>query len=165
MKKIVSGRSKIAGLGIFAGEIIRKGEVIAYLRGRKRHLHIRSKRDARVGPVWIGISARTWIDPLWPFSRINHSCDPSAGFTGLTTCRARRALLKGEEITIDYATTESSPYWSMTCSCRAKNCRKVIRSVQFLPYHVFKSYLPYIPTYFQNVYRNAFKKKYGNKKA
>ena len=163
MKKIYIGKSKIAGRGMCAGEDIKRGELIALLRGPVRHLHIKTKRDARIGPTWIGISARRWIDPMWPFNRINHSCDANSGFQGSVRCRALRTIRKGEEITLDYSTTESSPLWTIRCSCKAKRCRKVIRSIQFLSYDVFKSYLPYIPTYFQKIYRRSRKNKHGTR--
>lgn len=153
MKKIITRASGIHNKGIFATRDIRRGELIDYIRGPLRHLHIKSKEDADIGPDWIGVSARTWINPKWPFNYINHSCNPSAGIEGKIRCRAMRDIKKGEEITMDYATTEVSPFWKMRCQCKQPHCRKVIRAIQFLPNRRFKAYLPFVPTYFQKVYR------------
>lgn len=152
MKKIITRASRIHNKGIFATRDIRRGELIDYVRGSLRHLHIRSRKEAAIGPDWIGVSARAWINPKWPFSYINHSCNPSAGIEGKIRCRAMRDIRKGEEVTIDYSTTEASPFWEMRCRCRQPNCRKVVRAIQFLPYSRFKKYLPFVPTYFQKVY-------------
>ena len=152
MKKIITRTSPIHDKGIFATRDICRGELIDYVRGSPRHLYIRSKKDADIGPDWIGVSARVWINPRWPFNYINHSCNPSAGIEGKIRCRAMRDIRKGEEITMDYATTEASPFWEMQCRCKQPNCRKVIRAIQFLPSGSFKKYLPFVPTYFQKVY-------------
>lgn len=152
MKKVVIRASGIHNKGMFAAKDIRRGELIDYVRGPLRHLRIRGKHDADMGPDWIGVSARTWIDPRLPFNYINHSCNPSAGIEGKIRCRALRNIRKGEEITMDYTTTESSPFWEMKCTCKQPNCRKVIRAIQFLPSSSFKKYLPFVPTYFQKVY-------------
>ena len=152
MKKFVIRSSGIHNRGMLATKDIRRGELIDYVRGQRRHLYIRSKHDADIGPDWIGVSARTWINPKWPFNYINHSCSPSAGIEGRIRCRALRDIRKGEEITMDYATTEASPFWEMRCLCKQPNCRKVIRAIQFLPRSRFNAYLPFVPTYFQKVY-------------
>ncbi len=152
MKRLKIGKSSISGKGILAREDIKRGEVIAYVHGPKKYLWIRTKKDANTGANWIGLSARIWIDPRWPFNYINHSCNPSGGIQGKTTFRAMRDIRKGEEITMDYATTECSPLWEMKCLCGEKNCRKTIRSIQSLSKSRFSQYLPMIPTYFQKVF-------------
>lgn len=152
MKKTVVRESGIHKKGIFATKDIKQGELIDYVRGPLRYLHVKSKEHADIGPDWIGISARRWIDPKWPFNYINHSCNPNAGIEGKVRCRAMRDIRKGEEITMDYATTEATPHWEMKCHCKQPNCRKIIRPVQFLPYRRFKAYLPFVPTYFQRIY-------------
>lgn len=56
---------------------------------------------------------------------INHSCDPNCGLKGPLKIVAMRDIKPGEEITYDYAMSESAKY-KMTCLCRSKNCRKII---------------------------------------
>jgi SET domain-containing protein len=57
---------------------------------------------------------------------MNHSCDPNTWWADDNTMIARRDIAEGEEITYDYATTEISVPFSMTCLCGADNCRGVI---------------------------------------
>jgi uncharacterized protein len=152
MKHLKIGKSLISAKGILAQENIKKGEIIAYVRGPKKHLWVHTKQDANLGPNWIGMSARVWVDPSWPFNYINHSCNPNGGIQGKTRFRAMRDIRKGEEITMDYSTTECSPLWEMKCLCGEKNCRKTIRSIQFLTRARFNSYLPFVPTYFKKVF-------------
>lgn len=96
-----------------------------------------------------------WIDPVPPFTFLNHSCDPTAGIRGTVSVVAMRDLTAGDEITIDYATIEGDPLWEMACCCGAANCRKVVRSIHFLPEAQFWSYLPFVPAYFQRLHRSA----------
>jgi hypothetical protein len=155
MKKIHVGRSKIAGLGIIASKNIRKGELVTILRGPVRYVRVQTKKQAQFGATWIGRTKYTWFDPKAPLHRLNHSCDPTVGIHGQRRMYALRDITKGEEITIDYSTIEPQRLWSMQCSCRTKHCRKTIKGIEFLPYTVYRRYLPYIPTYFQNMYRKS----------
>lgn len=58
---------------------------------------------------------------------MNHSCDPNmASLPDLWTGIALRDIEAGEELTYDYATTDSE-YANFECACGAANCRKIIR--------------------------------------
>lgn len=152
MKKIYIRDSTIEGKGIIAAENIKKGEVIQYIKGKERVLQIKSKADSLSYPNWIGVGKNRWIEVEYPIQYLNHSCKPNAGIKGRVTIVALKNIRKDEEITIDYSTTECDVLWEMACACGAGGCRRTIRSIQFLPYKQFKSYLPYIPTYFRDVY-------------
>ncbi len=151
-RKTVLGKSPIHGKGVLAFRDIKKDEIIFYIKGEIRHLKINSPKDSEVGPCWIGIKNETWIDPISPAVYLNHSCNPNAGIRGKVTLRASKDINKGEEIIIDYSTTECDEFWSFTCHCGAKNCRKKVRSIQYLDKKTFNKYLPYIPKYFQMIY-------------
>ena len=56
---------------------------------------------------------------------INHSCDPNCGIRGSLEIVAMRDIAAGEEITFDYAMSESSDL-HMECSCSSAHCRRVI---------------------------------------
>ncbi|MDO8514107.1 MAG: SET domain-containing protein-lysine N-methyltransferase [bacterium] len=157
MKKVAVLRSKIHGKGFFVVKPTKKGAVVGILRGKlRKNVRVsRNGRDASSHPDWIGIGENTWLDPSPPYKFINHSCNPSAGIKGKVTMIAQRNLKAGDEVTLDYSTIEEDTRWHMKCSCRSRNCRKVIRSIQFLPYTTYKRYLPYIPAYFQKLYSKA----------
>lgn len=158
MKHIYIRTSKIDGMGVAAGEDIKKGDVIQHIKGEARFLSIKSKEDSLSYPNWIGIGKNQWIDPDYPNQFLNHSCDPNAGIKGKVTMVALKDIKEGEEITIDYAIIEGDDLWEMPCSCGSKNCRKVVRSIQHLPETQFKKYMPYIPTYFKNLYTRTHSK-------
>lgn len=155
MKHIYTCTSKIHGIGMNIGESAKKGEVISPIKGVLKFKIEKGKKDALANPDWVGIAKNQWIDPAKPYKFLNHSCNPSAGIKGKVTLVALRDMNEGDEITIDYSTIEGNPLWEMKCACGAPNCRKLIRSVQFLPKDTFEGYLPYVSTYFKNIYLKA----------
>lgn len=152
MKKIYKAHSPIAGQGIFAGEDFKKGEFITFLRGRRLRWKYHHSSDNTKCANWFGVGRDLWIDPDFPLSHINHSCNPNTGLQGMVTLRALRPIRKGEELTFDYSSAEAEKEWTMRCHCGAPQCRKVIRSIQFLPKKTYQKYLPMIPRYFQKIY-------------
>jgi SET domain-containing protein len=154
MKHVYHATSKIDGLGVFAGEDIKTGEVIQPIRGKMKFYAVKTKKDSQAYPDWIGVGKNQWIDPEKPFKFINHSCSPNAGVKGKVQMTAIKDIKEGEEITLDYSIIEGDPMWEMPCNCGAPNCRKIIRSIQFIPESQFNKYLPYIPKYFQSLYYN-----------
>lgn len=153
MKHIYIATSSIHGKGIRAGENINKGDIISRIKGPLKFKINKDRNDAIGHPDWVGVKKDIWIDPLKPHKFLNHSCDPVAGMRGLTLI-AIKNLREGEEITIDYSIIEGDFLWEMNCSCNSKNCRGIIRSIQFLPIKTFKKYLPNIPAYFRKIYEN-----------
>lgn len=149
-------KSGIHGYGVFTNEPLKKGQFIAELRGSRvtheNHIHGQSNRY----PDWIGVGKNTWIDPIDEFQYLNHSCDPNAGLKGdkILKMYAMRDIAQGEEITIDYSTTEDDLNYCIENNEQPHEYyREYISSIQTLPVEVFKRYLPYIPDHFQKVYK------------
>lgn len=157
MDKIYIGKSKIQGRGIFAKKDIKKGERVGIIKGETIRFKIKNKKDSKVGPNRVGIGKDLWIETEKPLIYTNHSCDPNMGISGRVIFIALRNIKKDEELTFDYSIQGEDKFWQMKCGCGAKNCRKVICSIQFLPVKTFKKYLPYIPTYFKKVYMKYHK--------
>lgn len=152
MEKCYIGKSNIHGKGIIAACDLNKDEKLFHIKGKIIDFVVKNKKDALSGPLMIGYGKNKWIDPDDFSKYLNHSCNPSCGIKGRITLIAMRNIKKGEEITIDYSITEMEPLWEMKCKCGAKQCRKIIKSVQFLPLNLFKKYNSYIPTLFSKYY-------------
>ena len=156
--KLVVLESPIHGYGVFSTEPLRRGQFIAELRGsRVRYEPTIYGQSNRYGD-WIGIGKNTWIDPIDEFQYLNHSCNPTAGLKGTRKLRlyALRDVAPGEEITIDYSTTEEDPdYCFETSEPDSPHKRRFVGPIQTLPEAVYMSYLPFIPRYFQKVYERA----------
>jgi len=148
--------SGIAGKGVFTKKSFKNGQTILLLKGQQREFIVKNKDDALVGPNWVGVGKNLWIDVEDGVVRyINHSCNPNMGIKGRVTFTALRNISVGEEVVFDYSITEEDLLWRMKNGENetTKNCRPIICSIQSLPPEVYESYLPYIPTYFQKVYR------------
>jgi hypothetical protein len=62
---------------------------------------------------------------------MNHSCDPNTWFVDDTLMVARRDIKKGEEVTYDYATSETAESFVLHCKCGTPNCRKAVRGTDY----------------------------------
>ncbi len=149
MKYIEVKKSKIDGNGLFVNRNVKRGQFVSFLKGKVCKKENQSKEDSLDNPCWVGVGKNEWLDPAYPFKFINHSCNPSVGIRGRVTLVALRDMKPGDEITFDYSITEIDPNWYMNCKCGEKNCRKKIRSIQYLPKKILKRYFPFIPTYFR----------------
>jgi hypothetical protein len=124
---IMIGDSTIHGQGMIALRTFYPGDVITKLTGPLvRGVHPRDE-----GPNWVGIGPATWIDPDAPIACLNHSCTPNAAFGRHRALFATEAIMPGDEIAIDYSTTECDPHWHMDCNCRAPQCRKRLYAIQY----------------------------------
>lgn len=151
-KDLYVSNSGIHGSGIFTKKDIDRGDTIFILKGKRFQKINKTIKDTLGNPNWVGIKKNTWINPAGMFEFINHSCGPNMGIKGSVTFVALRNIKAGEELTFDYSITETDKKWRFNCKCGSRNCRKVVRSVQFLPKKVFNRYSPYVPEYFKKVY-------------
>jgi SET domain-containing protein len=128
--RVISAPSLIEGRGVFAaaripgrrkiGEVT--GEIISVRAARKR-----AKGRCRI--CLIDLSNTHALDCTGgnALRLLNHSCRSNAF---LRICRdrvevyAKRAIRKGEEITVDYV--ESAHSGGMKCGCGQKGCRDTI---------------------------------------
>lgn len=164
MKHIYIRTSPIEGMGVFAGENITPGGVIQHIKGEARFLTVTSKEESLSYPNWIGVGHNKWIDPDYPNQFLNHSCNPNASVSGRIVIGkdkiakgrydivALKRIREGEEVLIDYAVIEGDDLWEMPCACGSTNCRKIVRSINFMPEKQLRKYLPYVPEYFKNLY-------------
>lgn len=160
MSNVYIKKSRIAGNGIFAKKNIKKGEFLFEVGGRiKRGAYgpdsnQKFQRYLSIWPNSITVGKNIWLNPYSsnPWRYINHSCNPNSIRKGKTIIIAFKDIKKDVEITIDYSVTEEDPEWSMKCKREEKLCRKVIKSVQFLPKKVFLKYKSYLPLFLRKSY-------------
>ncbi len=124
-RKIYIGHSRIHGEGMFAGKHFEPGDLLCQLSGKAVFGAVTED-----GPNYIGLGPDVWIDPIAPLDRINHHCTPNAAFGAHRKLRALRIIHPGEEITLDYSTTEADPDWWMQCACQSPDCRHVLYAIQ-----------------------------------
>lgn len=63
-----------------------------------------------------------------PGEQVNHSCSPSCRLRNAVQLVAARDLEPGDEITYDYATSDTAPYDEFACDCLSASCRGTVRA-------------------------------------
>jgi len=119
------------GKGLFARDVIRKGEVVFVKSGHILNWEKTKKFADELGDYYLQIHNEFYLSPTTKDEVqntaifINHSCEPNVGPDGQITFIALRDIKAGEELCYDYAMTTAHPY-KLSCNCRSKNCRKII---------------------------------------
>ena len=122
----VRDRDVTGGHGIFANAAIEPGELIGMWSGRiiTRDRLESLPEDVRRHSVQVEEDLYlTSFGLKDPPDFVNHSCEPNAGLDGQIAIVALRHILPGEEITIDYAMCDGSPYDEFECACGSATCR------------------------------------------
>jgi SET domain-containing protein len=123
--------SPIHGTGLFAAHAIATGEIVAVKGG---HVLTRAQWTAlepTLGAAEIQIADDLFIAPVRPDHRhgsmlyTNHSCDPNLAIQGQIVLVAMRDIVPGEELTIDWATTDDGDY-ELACRCGSPRCRGTV---------------------------------------
>jgi len=129
------------GKGLYAIAPIRKGEVLYNATNSTTLVRVDSKTMMTWSPEQFDFYEKfSWQvgHDMWsgPMSKedvkndyvnyMNHSCDPAAWFQGEEALIARRDIRTDEDITFDYATSETaiSTFLVKGCLCGAATCRK-----------------------------------------
>jgi SET domain-containing protein len=123
--------SPIHGKGLFAARPIARGEIVAVKGG---HVLTRTQWEAlepTLGPAEIQIAEDLVIAPVNQEQRdgcmlyTNHSCDANLAIQGQIVLVAMRDVAAGEELTIDWATTDDGDYL-LQCRCGSPRCRGTV---------------------------------------
>lgn len=144
--------SPIQGRGVFSDVDIKKGAVLWEIIGQ-RIQHEYTPRLAAENPNWIGTGYEEWVvmGPGDMAIYLNHSCNPNVIVNEKLEIIAMAPIRANEELLLDYSTTELDPYWKMECGCGAKECRKILRSFQYLPEELRNRYGKFISPLFLRV--------------
>jgi SET domain-containing protein len=120
--------SSIDGLGLFAREPVKEGEVVIRWHGEILPIDEFDRLKERERYDCAALSEATILvfavdDPV---IHCNHSCDSNLWMEDAIRESARRDIDAGEELTVDYALLSDDPTWQMPCSCGSPLCRRII---------------------------------------
>jgi SET domain-containing protein len=120
-------RSRIDGFGVFAAEPIPPRLKIGEIRGEAISIaEARRRAEGQQRIMIVEVSHRTAIDASKstdPMRFTNHSCSPNARLMirdGRIEFYAVRAIVPGEEVTVNYGETHHEG--RLTCRCGAPGC-------------------------------------------
>lgn len=152
------------GLGVYANEFIKQGELVASFDPRYGCV-FQAQTIQDLGWTWIidrvvQIGENRFLAHHGLGEHLNHSCDPNCGLidgykvqglvedaVGIITMRD---IQPGEELCWDYGMSENSN-WKMTgCLCGSPNCRGTVTANRDLPPEVREKYKPYTLEWIKN---------------
>ena len=160
--KVERRNSGLDGKGLFAKQHISKDELlIDFSSGPGKFISLK-ETDALYDKEYdymIQVDADLFFaamndNDLEDEDFINHSCEPNCGIRGSLQVVAMRDIEPGEEITFDYAMTESSDY-SMPCKCGRKNCRRIITGNDWKNEKLQQKYAGYFSEYLKKKLRTG----------
>jgi D-alanine-D-alanine ligase len=136
-KKYRPGPVDGSGFGCFATVDLAPGELVYAGEGKSCRIvtlrHVEETWDAADREVFRryayplgGDVYALWSDDPAEWAPWNHACDPNTEYVGLNVY-ARRAIARGEELTLDYQTFCGSDMKPFDCRCGAPSCRGSIR--------------------------------------
>lgn len=132
--RIIVKHSDIQGQGGFAGDTIQAGEIVVRIGGTvmtEAEFQTFAATAAQYDAIQIDEDLHLVDlspDPRATNGSINHSCDANLWMHDATTLVARRDILPGEELTVDYALFTALPTWILDtpCQCGTPTCRHTI---------------------------------------
>ncbi len=148
--KVIIQKSQIHGLGMFAKELIKKGEIVFIKGGHiltRSELYYSEKISSYL-PIddeyYIGATTEDEEAAVKLYN--NHSCEPNCGVRGEITFVAMRDIPAEEELTCDYAMIDNEAY-EFECSCETKSCRGKITGFDWMTKELQLRYAGYFARY------------------
>ena len=140
------------GRGVYAREWVWAGELLTVWSGEI----VTSNQLARLSPISQRYSVQVEEDlylvttrPSEPADMVNHCCDPNAGLSGQIALVALRDIGPGEEVCVDYAMTDGTPYDEFNCACGAPHCRGQVTGHDWARPELWTRYAGYFSPYLQ----------------
>lgn len=148
----VEARPRRGGYGVFAHEPIGRDELVAVWGGDV----MIARQFAQLSPAETRYAIQVEEDlylvsdlPAEPADYINHSCDPNAGLSGQIVVVALRDIEPGEEICVDYAMIDGTPYDEFECGCDTDLCRGWVRGDDWRRPELWQRYAGHFSPYLQ----------------
>lgn len=154
-----------SGFGLSAIRHVQRGEIV--IRYEETGGMMASHRHVQQN--WRGMK-RQWFEKYaWPLSEnvfqlwsdnpenwrpINHSCDPNLWLEGLDLV-ARRDIVAGEPLSVDYATFCGPTMRSFDCTCGTACCRTVIRGTDYQIPEVLAKYGDHVSDFIRSAIRSG----------
>lgn len=122
----VRNRDVTGGKAVYARDTIEPGELVAIWSGRVVPAGALGELPEEIRRHTVQIEEGLYLASLSPDEPpdfINHSCEPNAGLDGQIAIVALDRIHPGDEVTIDYAMCDGSPYDEFACACGSPCCR------------------------------------------
>jgi uncharacterized protein len=149
----LQGRPKTNGNGngIFARELLKKGELLAVFGGTVYPWDIFAALPERERSLSLQVEENLFLVPdrIGEGDYVNHSCNPNAGLSGQIALVALQDIQPGAEVCFDYAMSDTTPYDEFDCQCGAMTCRGRVSGNDWRIPELQKRYAGYFTPYVQ----------------
>ena len=148
----VQNRDVTGGRAVFARDVIEQGELIAVWSGRIVGADELDELPPEIRRHTVQIEEALYLASVnadEPPDYINHSCEPNAGLEGQIAIVALQRIQPGDEVTIDYAMCDGSPYDEFDCACGSTQCRGRVTGNDWRDPTLWKRYAGHFSPYLQ----------------
>lgn len=138
--------------GIFAREPLYQGDLVAIWTGTIVTEEELERVPPELRPYVVQVEEELYLlsePPIEPADYVNHSCQPNAGMSGQIAVVAMRDIDAGEEVCIDYAMCDGSPYDEFECGCGTPSCRGLVTGNDWMMAELHERYAGYFSPYIQ----------------
>jgi SET domain-containing protein len=149
------------GSGSFVVSKISKGEIVASFGGNVIHQNELAKYSADRVSRSLQLNKDTYLlsgNVPEPGDMINHSCEPNCGMAGTSSVQSLRNIEIDEELTFDYAMSDSSQYDEFICACGKGKCREKITGMDWLEKELQTKYKNYFSSYIEKLIKLSHSK-------
>jgi SET domain-containing protein len=149
------------GSGSFAVSKISKGEIVSSFGGNVIDQRELTNYSADRVSRSLQLNSDTYLlsgNVPEPGDMINHSCNPNCGIAGTSSVQAIRDMEIDEELTFDYAMSDSSQYDEFICACGKEKCREKITGMDWQKKDLQTKYRNYFSSYIEKLIKLSHSK-------
>ncbi len=149
------------GSGSFAVSKISKGEIVASFGGNVIDQSELTNYSADRVSRSLQLNEDTYLlsgNVSEPGDMINHSCEPNCGILGTSSVQAISDIEIDEELTFDYAMSDSSQYDEFICACEKEKCRQKITGMDWQNNDLQAKYRNYFSAYIEKLIKLSHSK-------
>jgi len=162
----VQNHDVTGGKAVYARDVIEPGELVAVWSGRLVSAEELDELPKEIRRHTVQVEEGLYLASLSPNDPpdfINHSCEPNAGLDGQVAIVALHRIQPGEEVTIDYAMCDGSPYDEFDCACGSSLCRGRVTGEDWRNPTLWERYAghfsPYLERRIKALKRRRFRRK------
>jgi SET domain-containing protein len=149
------------GSGSFAISKISKGEIVASFGGTVINQRELANYSADRVSRSLQLNNDQYLlsgDVPEAGDMINHSCEPNCGMAGTSSVQALSDIEIGEELSFDYAMSDSSQYDEFKCACDKAKCREKIIGMDWQKKDLQAKYINYFSAYIKSLIKLSHSK-------
>ncbi|HEX9752003.1 MAG TPA: SET domain-containing protein, partial [Methyloceanibacter sp.] len=163
----VRNRDVAGGHSVIARGVIHSGELIGVWSGRIVGTDALDDLSEEIRRHTVQVEEDLFLASLGaddPPDFINHSCEPNAGLDGQIAIVALQRIHPGDEVTIDYAMCDGSPYDEFECACGSAICRGRVTGEDWRISMLWERYAGHFSPYLERRIR-ALKRRFRRKRS